>query len=58
MLLIIVVANLIGVILPLVLTKLDLDPAVASNPLITSITDATGLLIFFAISRWILVWIH
>ena len=58
MLLIIVVANLIGVILPLVLTKLDLDPAVASNPLITSITDATGLLIFFAISRWILVWIQ
>lgn len=58
MLLIIVVANLIGVILPLILTRLNLDPAVASNPLITSITDATGLIIFFSMSQWILAWLH
>jgi len=58
MMLIIVVANLIGVVLPLLLTRLNLDPAVASNPLITSITDATGLIIFFSISQWIIAWIH
>lgn len=58
MLLIIIVANLIGAILPLILTRLNLDPAVASNPLITSITDATGLLIYFSVSKWILALLH
>lgn len=55
MLAVIVVANLIGVMLPFILTRLNLDPAVASNPLITSITDILGLLIYFAIASTILV---
>ena len=44
---IVFVANLIGVALPFLLTRFRIDPAVASNPLITSITDAIGLLIYF-----------
>ena len=58
MMLIVVVANLIGALLPLLLTKLKLDPAVASNPLITSITDITGLIIFFSVSQWIMAMAH
>ena len=54
MITIIMVANIIGVMMPFILTKMNLDPAVASNPLITSITDATGLSIYLAISTWIL----
>lgn len=54
MIAIVFVANLIGVVLPFLLTRLGLDPAVASNPLIMSIADATGLLIYFLISTWIL----
>lgn len=54
MLTIIVAANLIGVMLPFILTKMRLDPAVASNPLITSITDVLGLLIYFAIASMVL----
>jgi len=54
MLLIIIVANIIGVVVPFLLTRLNLDPAVASSPLITSIADATGLLIYFSIAAWIL----
>lgn len=54
MLAIVLVANFIGFSLPFLLTKLKLDPAVASNPLISSIVDATGLLIYFAIAAWIL----
>lgn len=54
MIAIIMVANIIGVLLPFLLTRLNLDPAVASNPLITSITDATGLLIYLSISIWLL----
>jgi len=51
---IIVVANFMGVMLPFLLTKLRLDPAVASSPLITSIADAVGLLIYFGIATVIL----
>jgi len=47
-------ANLLGGLLPLFLTKLKLDPAVISSPVITTITDATGLLIYFTIARLVL----
>jgi len=51
---IILVASLIGISLPFVLTRLKLDPAVASNPLITSVTDVMGLLIYFLIAGMVL----
>ncbi len=54
MLTVIIAANLIGVMLPFLLTKMNLDPAVASNPLITSIMDVLGLLIYFAIATTVL----
>ncbi|MBA2665222.1 MAG: magnesium transporter [Bradymonadaceae bacterium] len=56
---IILVANLIGTILPFILTRLNIDPAVASSPLITTIADATGLLIYFSIATlfWQAGWI-
>lgn len=47
---IVLVANLVGTILPFILTKLKIDPAVASAPLITSIADAAGLFIYFGIA--------
>jgi len=50
MLSIVMVANLIGVVLPFTLVKAKLDPAVASSPLITSMMDAIGLFIYFAIA--------
>lgn len=54
MVLIVLVANLIGALLPFTLTKLKLDPAVASSPLITSMMDAIGLLIYFSVAAMIL----
>lgn len=51
---IVIVANLLGVILPFVLTRLRIDPAVASSPLITTVVDATGLIIYFSIATWFL----
>lgn len=44
---IVFVANLVGTLLPFILTRLKIDPAVASSPLITTIADATGLMIYF-----------
>ncbi len=51
---IVLVANLIGVLMPFLLSMLKWDPAVASSPLITSLMDAVGLLIYFGVAAWIL----
>lgn len=51
---VILVTNFIGMILPFVLTRLKLDPANASGPLITSVADAVGLLIYFGFAGLIL----
>jgi magnesium transporter len=51
---IVLVSNLIGVAVPLLLTRVGIDPAVASNPLIASVADVSGLLIYFAIASWLL----
>ncbi len=42
-----VLANLIGILLPFLLIRFKQDPAIASGPLITSLADAVGLLIYF-----------
>ncbi len=44
---IVLVSNLIGMSLPFLFNKVGQDPTVASSPLITSIADAAGLLIYF-----------
>lgn len=54
MTLIVVVGALIGVSLPFVLSRFKLDPATASGPLVTSIADVTGVMIYFGIARALL----
>ena len=51
---IVLTANTIGAMLPFVLTQAKLDPAAASAPLIATVMDATGLLIYFTIATIIL----
>jgi magnesium transporter len=43
-------AAIIGVVIPLVMNKLDRDPAVGSSVLITAITDSGGFLIFLGLA--------
>jgi len=50
MVLVVVVAKLIGCILPMLADKLKLDPAVLSAPAITTIVDALSLLIYFTVA--------
>jgi magnesium transporter len=47
---IVLVGSTIGMSIPFVLSRLGLDPAAASAPLITSICDAAGVLIYFSIA--------
>ncbi|GJL57792.1 MAG: magnesium transporter MgtE [Nitrospirales bacterium] len=48
---VVVVSNLLGVIFPVLLAKLGIDPAVASSPMVTSTTDVTSLILYFSIVR-------
>ena len=52
---VVMVGSLIGLSLPFLLSRLGFDPATASAPLITSIADAAGVLIYFAIASALLV---
>jgi len=54
MVLIVLMGALIGVSLPFVLTRFDLDPATASGPLVTSIADVAGVLIYFSLAAALL----
>ncbi|HAN86738.1 MAG TPA: magnesium transporter [Firmicutes bacterium] len=51
---IVVFSTVLGAILPIVATALRVDPAVMSAPLITTIVDAVGLLIYFSIAQLVL----
>jgi len=54
MVLIVIIGSLIGMSLPFLLSRMRLDPATASAPLITSIADATGVLIYLGIASQVL----
>lgn len=54
MVVIVMIGALIGVSLPFVFTRLDRDPATASGPLVTSITDVLGVLAYFGIAAALL----
>jgi magnesium transporter len=45
----------VAAVLPLVLERLGVDPAVVSAPLITTLVDATGLLIYMTIAGLVLL---
>ena len=44
------VATMIGTIVPLLINRLKLDPAVASGPFITTLMDNLGLIIYFTVA--------
>jgi magnesium transporter len=55
MLLIVTMGSLIGMSMPFLLSRLRLDPATASAPLIASIADILGVVIYFSIATAFLI---
>ena len=43
-------SSIIGNIFPILLTKLHIDPAVASGPFITTIIDITSIVIYYGLT--------
>lgn len=53
-LIVVILGTLYGALLPLTLRKFGMDPAIMSNPLIASIMDISGVVIYFNVALWIL----
>ena len=51
---IVVIAKAIGSLLPIIAEKLGADPAIMASPLITTIVDSLGLIVYFNIAQMIL----
>lgn len=47
-------AALVGSLMPILADRLGIDPAVVSAPFVTTIVDASGLLVYFLIARLVL----
>lgn len=50
---VIIFASLFGTLVPLILDKYKIDPALATGPFITTVNDIMGLLIYLSLSRFI-----
>lgn len=48
----VMLGSTVGLLLPFIFTKLKIDPATASAPLITSISDIGGVVIYFSAASW------
>lgn len=55
---IVVWSSLVAAVLPPLLKKLRIDPAIVSGPMIATIVDGTGLLIYFLVAHLTLTELH
>jgi magnesium transporter len=47
-------ANVVGSLIPILADSIGIDPTVMSAPLLATLVDATGLLIYFTIAALVL----
>ncbi len=52
---VVVASSLVGTLTPLILHRLNINPALASGPFITTLNDLVGLALYFMIARILLV---
>ncbi len=52
LIIVMIYAALFGTFIPLILNKVNIDPALATGPFITTMNDVIGLLIYFLISEY------
>jgi magnesium transporter len=50
----VVLAKVVGGVLPIIAKKLKFDPAIMAGPLITTIVDAVALMVYFTTATWLL----
>lgn len=50
----VILAKVVGGILPMIAQEMKVDPAIMASPLITTIVDAFALVIYFTMATWLL----
>ncbi|MEE2775315.1 MAG: magnesium transporter [Acidobacteriota bacterium] len=55
--LVIIVSSIIGAAAPIVFERMEIDPAVAASPLVTTTVDLTGILIYFGLAVFMIDWL-
>lgn len=55
MLFTLVAAALGGIVIPMALVRLKIDPALASGPFVTTVTDVVGFFAFLGLASWMLL---
>jgi magnesium transporter len=55
MVLTLVAAALGGILIPMALERFNIDPALASGPFVTTVTDVVGFFAFLGLASWILL---
>lgn len=50
----VILAKVVGGVLPIIAKRLKMDPAIMAGPLITTIVDAVALIIYFTTASWLL----
>src|SRR5699024_3638098 len=48
------ISAVVGAVIPLIINKLKIDPAIASGPFITTLNDIIGLMIYFSIATYLM----
>jgi magnesium transporter len=51
---IVTISSVTGVVVPMLMSKMGLDPASSSTPMITSVVDIFGVIIYFNLAVWYL----
>ena len=51
---IVTISSIMGIAAPLLMGRLGFDPAASASPIITSIADILGVIIYFSIASWYL----
>ena len=54
MILTMIIAGLFGILVPVTLKKMDIDPAIASSVFVTTITDVIGFVSFLGVGAYFL----
>ena len=54
---VIILSNICSVLIPLGFNRFQIDPAIASGPLVTTFIDVCGLLVYFQCAYWLLKWL-
>jgi len=51
---VILFASLFGSVVPLIFERLHIDPAIATGPFVTVANDIVGMIIYMAVSSWLI----